>query len=202
MMRYCLPVVLVLVLLCTASCASQKKNVFVLLPGDNGKTGAITVTSKEGTQLLNEPYQSVEVSSAEGKPSSPEKLNNDDIKKEFGQALSALPPPPIHFVLYFKFDSTTPLERSQILLKQILPTMVARKSTDVSVIGHTDRVGTCEYNFKLGMKRAQMAAKILEAEGIEKQYISISSHGENNPLIPTEDGVHEWRNRRVEVIVR
>ncbi|HKZ17247.1 MAG TPA: OmpA family protein [Geobacteraceae bacterium] len=203
MTRNVFPVVCLLVLLFTASCAAKKSNnVFVLLPGPDGKTGEIRITSKGGTQVLREPNQAVAVSSADAAPSSPAPLDDQKIRVDFGEALSALPPPPIHFILYFKFDSTKPTEQSQKLLKQILPTMASRKSTDVSVVGHTDRRGSREYNYKLGMKRARLAQKILVSQGIDPRFISVASHGEDNPLNPTDDNVPEWRNRRVEVILR
>jgi outer membrane protein OmpA-like peptidoglycan-associated protein len=203
MTRKGLPLLCLLALSLATSCAARKRdNVFVLLPGPDGKTGEITITSKRGTQVLREPNQAVVVSSAEGAFSSPEPLDDEKIRSDFGEALSALPPPPIHFILYFEFDSTKLTEESQKLLKQILPTMASRNSTDVSVVGHTDRRGTREYNYKLGMERALLAREIVISQSIDPRYISVASHGEDNPLIPTDDNVQEWRNRRVEVIVR
>ena len=203
MTRNVFPVFCLLVLLFTASCAAKKSNnVFVLLPGPDGKTGEIRITSKGGTQVLREPKQAVEVQSADGAPSPPAPMDDEKIRENFGEALSALPIPPIHFILYFKYDSTVLTEESQKLLHQILPTMASRKSTDVSVVGHTDRAGTRKYNYILGMKRARLAEKILVSQGIDPRFISVVSHGEDNPLIPTDDNVRDWRNRRVEVIVR
>jgi outer membrane protein OmpA-like peptidoglycan-associated protein len=43
---------------------------------------------------------------------------------------------------------------------------------------------------------------LLVAEGIDPAMIQVTSHGEENPLVPTEDEVAEPRNRRVEVTVR
>jgi len=42
----------------------------------------------------------------------------------------------------------------------------------------------------------------LIAEGVDPSILAIDSHGEDNPLISTGDGVSEPRNRRVEVTVR
>ncbi len=203
MMRYCFYAVWLMALLLTTSCAAKKSgNIFVLLPGPDGKTGKIVITSNEGSRILNEPNEAVEVPSANAAPSTPTRLDNEKINKDFGEALSILSSPPIHFILYFKFDSTVPVEESRKLLEEILPTMTERKSTDISVIGHTDRSGTREYNYKLGLMRACLTEKILVSKGIDPRFISIASHGEDNPLVRTDDGAREWRNRRVEVIVR
>ena len=87
-------------------------------------------------------------------------------------------------------------------LKEVLPSIAEHKSVDVSVVGHTDRVGTREYNYSLGMKRARIVEKIIIREGIDQAFVSVSSHGEDDPLISTGDDIPEPRNRRVEVIVR
>lgn len=77
-----------------------------------------------------------------------------------------------------------------------------RNSFDISVNGHSDSTGTAEYNLDLSLKRALHMRDILVKAGINEIYISTTSHGEGNPLIPTKKGVAEPRNRRVEIIVR
>jgi outer membrane protein OmpA-like peptidoglycan-associated protein len=69
-------------------------------------------------------------------------------------------------------------------------------------VGHTDRVGTRENNFRLGLERAKLIQKLLISKGIDPNIISVASHGEDNPLVKTDDEVPEPRNRRVEIIIR
>ncbi len=38
--------------------------------------------------------------------------------------------------------------------------------------------------------------------GTSMDYINSTIHGENNPIIETEDGVHEPLNRRVEIVIK
>jgi len=45
-------------------------------------------------------------------------------------------------------------------------------------------------------------ASILFGEGVDSSMLDISSHGKDNPLVPTGDQVSEPRNRRVEITVR
>ena len=73
---------------------------------------------------------------------------------------------------------------------------------DISVIGHTDTAGDKEYNFELSKRRAIAVKNLLVKQGVIKNFIKTTSHGEKNPLIKTGDNVIEPRNRRVEVIVR
>jgi outer membrane protein OmpA-like peptidoglycan-associated protein len=187
-------------LLSLASCAS--KNAVVLLPGPDGRTGRILVSNEGGKQLLTEPNQATAIPSQNVSPSTPFRMTDENVRATYGEALAALPPAPIHFILYFKTDSTELTDESRKLLKEILSNTLSRKSTDVSVVGHTDRLGTREYNFKLGMERAGLVKQILVTQGIDPDYIDVTSHGEDNPLVKTDDEVAEPRNRRVEVVVR
>ena len=52
-------------------------------------------------------------------------------------------------------------------------------SSKLSVTGHTDLVGTPEYNMDLGMKRAQVTGRYLEGLGISADRIVTDSQGEN-----------------------
>jgi len=184
-----------------ASCA-RNKGMVVLLPHPDGKAGEVVVSNKGGTQVLTDAGQFVAVQDAEKAPLSPVAMTDEKIRENFGEALSVLPPPPIHFVLYFRTDTTVLTEDSQKSLAQILPTIVERKSTDVSVVGHTDTVGAREYNCILGMERAILLKTILVSLGINPAFIEVASHGEGNLLVKTGDEVNEPRNRRVEVVVR
>ena len=67
---------------------------------------------------------------------------------------------------------------------------------------NADTAGNPVYNLRLSTQRAEAIAKILAGKGIKSQFLKTTSHGENNPLIQTEDNVHEAKNRRVEIVVR
>ncbi len=190
-----------MVALSTLSCA-RNKTVIVLLPGADGKTGQIVVSNKGGSRLLDKPGQATSIESADISPSVPFKMEDSQVKETFGEVVSALPPAPVHFTLYFKNASTELTPESLRLLARILPTVVSRRSTDISIVGHTDRVGRRSANFALAADRAYRVREILLARGLDPKSIEVASHGEDNPLVKTADEVPEPRNRRVEVIVR
>jgi outer membrane protein OmpA-like peptidoglycan-associated protein len=52
------------------------------------------------------------------------------------------------------------------------------------------------------MQRARAVASILLGRGVDPSILDVSSHGKDNPLVPTGDQVPEPRNRRVEITVR
>ena len=116
--------------------------------------------------------------------------------------MPAEPPPPLTFILYFELGGTDLTASSRDLLEEVLSNVRLRVAPVVSVVGHTDRAGDAAYNDALALRRARSLRDILVAEGLDPALVEIDSHGEANPLFPTEDGVAEPRNRRVEVTIR
>ena len=106
------------------------------------------------------------------------------------------------FLLYFKSGGAVLTAESEAMLTEIQAVIKTRDSNDISVVGHTDRVGAADVNAALSLKRAETVADWLVNGGVNRDIIEITSHGEENPVIPTEDNVAEPKNRRVEVTVR
>ena len=73
----------------------------------------------------------------------------------------------------------------------------ARPSARLRLTGHSDRSGSAAVNRRTGLQRAAMVRAELEKRGVPRNAISIASFGEEQPLVPTEDGVREVQNRRV-----
>ena len=202
---FILPVVL---LLLAAACATPPKppppaprDIIVLLPDDQGKTGAIVVSSAGVERRLDRPGQTVTVE-AGSPPGLPTDMSAQETLAIAGPALAALPKPPARFILYFKYDSDDLTRESQALLQTVLDTIRDRAPVDVSVVGHTDTMGKKGYNYDLSLKRARAVASILLGKGVDPSILQITSHGKDNPLVPTGDQVPEPRNRRVEITVR
>jgi outer membrane protein OmpA-like peptidoglycan-associated protein len=179
-----------------------QQNLFVLLPDPDGKVGQIIVSNPKGTTIIDQAGQALEVKSAEQPPSVPFKMAEKEILDTFGPVLEAQPESPLRYIIYFEFDSTILTEQSRNLLPQILKAIRERRSVDISVAGHTDTAGEKKYNFKLSRKRAFAVAARLISNGADPKILEITSHGEENLLIITEDNVFEPLNRRVEIIVR
>ncbi len=184
------------------SCASSKKTLFVLQSDPDGRTGEIVVANKGGSQVLARAGDATEVKNGNTPPSAPFRVEEAEIAKTFGPALAAQPAPPVLYVLHFRTGSTDLVAESQKLILQILKDAKARHSTDISVVGHTDRVGKREGNYRLGLDRALQIKGILVSKGVEPAFIEVESHGEDNPLIHTGNEVPEPRNRRVVVTVK
>ncbi len=134
-------------------------------------------------------------------PTAPFPIDQPTVRRLFGAALDVIPEPQIRFILYFDEASDTINTQSQAILPEILRAIEARRSTDISVTGHTDRTGPPAGNYALGLRRAERVAAVLRGQGVDATSIFVTSHGESDPLVKTDRGVAEQRNRRVEVIV-
>jgi outer membrane protein OmpA-like peptidoglycan-associated protein len=180
---------------------AQSSDTIILLPDDQGKTGAIIVSGTGGDRILSKPRQAVTVTSGETPPD-PFIMPRKEVDSLVGPALAALPKPPVQFILYFKHDTTELTKESLEHLGDVVRTIRERAPADVSVVGHTDTMGTRRYNNRLSLKRARAVAALLKAKGVDLSSLEITYHGEDNLLVPTGDQVPEPRNRRVEVSVR
>ena len=77
----------------------------------------------------------------------------------------------------------------------------AEGSTSVSVVGHTDTVGSVAYNQALSEARAANVVGAMVGNGVNPAIITASGRSELDLAVPTADGVREARNRRVEISV-
>ena len=182
------------------SCRSAKSDYIVLLPGAGGKTGAVVVRQKGAEVVLDKPYATATASSDGrleiGQSSAAE------VNKEFSVAIATVPPAPASFTVYFSSGRDELAGEHKIEIDRLLEEMTRRASPEVTVIGHTDRVGTDKANDALGLKRAERVRKILMQRGVPAERVIAASRGEREPLAPTPDEVTEPRNRRVEISVR
>jgi len=193
-------VLLLLSVLWIGGCATGK-TVVVLLPDPDGHAGEIEISNKDGTRNINQAGDAVSVSSGNA-PQPAVKMSEKEFNDIFAQALAVEPAPPAKYMLYFFLDSIELKPDSRASMKAIITEIEKRASTDIEVIGHTDRSGEEEFNMALSRRRAESVREILDAAGIAPAAIRMAFHGEGNPLIQTADNVHEPLNRRVEVIVR
>lgn len=174
----------------------------VLIPDAGGKVGQVELATEGGSTLLTKANESAEATKAEQAPTQAVRLSDDKIRDMFAKTLTNEPKPPERFRFYFAMDSADLLAEAKAELANAKTAIEARKSCDLSVIGHSDRVGDNSTNKGISMQRAETVAKALTNEGVASQCMDIRYYGENDPAIPTADNVAEPRNRRVEVEIR
>src|SRR5512143_3169111 len=67
--------------------------------------------------------------------------------------------------------------------------------------GYTDLSGSAQYNLRLSERRAEAVKAELVRLGVPSTAITTIGKGEEDPLVPTKDGVREAQNRRVEIVI-
>ncbi|HBD06756.1 MAG TPA: hypothetical protein DCZ69_00715 [Syntrophobacteraceae bacterium] len=189
-----------LAILLTSGCAA--KNMVVLLPDNDGHVGEVQIRNQAGMQTINQAWQVSRVKSGNALPEAAVAIEEKEVQKVFGPALRALPEPPIRYVLYFKVESTELLSDSIKIIPKVASQISARHSRDIGISGHTDSVGTDDYNMDLSHRRAVRIKEILVSQGVSPDDIELNYFGKRHPLINVGDNVPEPRNRRVEIHVR
>jgi outer membrane protein OmpA-like peptidoglycan-associated protein len=182
-----------------ASCSSTKELV-VLLPGEDGETGAVVIEDGGRTVVLDAPLAAAKID-ARGHVKKGV-VTEAEVEQTFAPALAAQPPKPVHFILYFEPGSTEATAESQPKLQALFEEVAKREAVEVQITGHTDRVGAVTDNDRLALQRAQAVKSMLMQRGMQASFIRAVGRGEREPLIPTPDEQEEPRNRRVEVLVR
>ena len=185
-----------------AACTGVQDNVFVLLEEPDGTVGAVEVSNEKGSEVIAKAGESVGMDAVGRAPSKPKVLETEVIRGIFEEALEAEPEPPATFILNFELGGTQLTPESEARLPDVLAEVARRVSPNVEVVGHTDRMGAASFNYTLALERAELLRDILVDTGLDPGLVEVSSHGEANPVVPTEDEVSQPRNRRVEVTVR
>ena len=183
-----------------SGCATVSKDVIVLLPKADGSTGAIGATRGGTEVVLDSAYASARhVASGKLQPGTEDAAK---IQAEFAEALAGMPPAPSSYTVYFLSGSDDFSEESRAVITTLLEETRNRPFPEVTVIGHTDLVGSDAENDVLSLQRAEKVRDMLVTMGIPKDSSRAVGRGSRAPLVATARGVDEPRNRRVEVSVR
>lgn len=169
-----------------------------LLENADGSTGRVVYAGPAGAAELDQPREAVALDG----PATTFTVSAEQLQRDAGAALAAQPCAPRVFVLYFDAGNAQMTPASQALLADILADVKGRAAPDMSIIGHTDTVGSAAQNAALSLRRAEQVGQMLQEAISAAQHVDITSHGETNLLVPTPDETAEPRNRRVEVTVR
>ncbi|HEY6816753.1 MAG TPA: OmpA family protein [Croceibacterium sp.] len=120
-------------------------------------------------------------------------------------AAVAPPPPPAPqcnrgpFIVYFDWDRDDITPQAATILDNAATAYASCGQAQVIMAGHADKTGSAEYNMGLAGRRANNVRSYMAGRGIPEGRITTRSFGEEQPRVPTADGVNEVQNRRVEV---
>lgn len=87
----------------------------------------------------------------------------------------------------FSFDSSELTEPGKRELKTVAEVVSDRIQTArIEVVGHTDRIGTQEYNKKLSLSRAESVRNYLISQGVPAAAMTVEGRGSSEPLVMCE----------------
>jgi OOP family OmpA-OmpF porin len=100
----------------------------------------------------------------------------------------------------FDFNSATIKPEMAVALDGVARA-VRESSGDemLTIVGHTDGIGSQEYNYKLGLRRAQSTKDYLIGVGIPATRMATRSAGKLEPIATNETDTGRARNRRIEI---
>jgi len=102
--------------------------------------------------------------------------------------------------IYFdfgKWNISTVATRELDIIKPMI-----ENAQSVTIVGHTDAIGSDAFNQELSVKRAQEVRRFLEKNGIKKGFMKVAGMGEKEPIATNKTKAGRAKNRRCEFIIR
>ena len=124
------------------------------------------------------------------------------VKKQFELSQIALGKQLIMNNVFFKFNDYELLPSSFIELNKLAKFLVLNSSINIEIIGHTDNIGSADYNMKLSMNRANSVNNYLINKGIDSLRLIPSGMGDTKPLTSNISEQGRATNRRTEIRIK
>jgi outer membrane protein OmpA-like peptidoglycan-associated protein len=105
------------------------------------------------------------------------------------------------FLVFFDWDRSALTPEGRAIVASAADEFKRTGTTRIVATGHTDLSGSPQYNQRLSERRAEAVKVELIRLGVPAMAITTIGKGEEDPLLPTKDGVREAQNRRVEIVI-
>jgi OOP family OmpA-OmpF porin len=103
--------------------------------------------------------------------------------------------------VFFDFDKSVLKPEGKAKLDDLVGKLKGIALEVIIAIGHTDSIGTAEYNQKLSVRRAEAVKAYLVSKGIEPNRIYTEGKGKTQPIADNRTAEGRAKNRRVEIEV-
>jgi len=103
--------------------------------------------------------------------------------------------------VHFDFDKATLRPEAIVILDKAVGLLKSQQRVVVEVAGHTDSVGSEQYNMGLSDRRANSVKDYLISQGITATRLTARGYGESQPVASNDTDAGRALNRRVELIV-
>lgn len=101
----------------------------------------------------------------------------------------------------FDFNKYTLKPGAQVTMAKVAGILLAYPGLKLQLEGHTDSVGSDEYNLKLSQSRADAVRDFLVQQGVPVANISAVGLGRSDPVASNDNAAGRQQNRRVELVV-
>ncbi|UDF34475.1 UNVERIFIED_ORG: OmpA family protein [Shinella sp. XGS7] len=102
---------------------------------------------------------------------------------------------------FFDFDKAVLKPEAKAKLDDLVSKTSGINLEVIIAVGHTDSVGTDEYNQKLSVRRSEAVKAYLTSKGVEKNRVYTEGKGEKQPVADNKTAEGRAKNRRVEIEV-
>jgi outer membrane protein OmpA-like peptidoglycan-associated protein len=103
--------------------------------------------------------------------------------------------------ILFGFDSYSLTPQAQENIMKFSEILNEYPDTDINIVGHTDNVGTEQYNQQLSQRRAQAVLNYLRMQNVDADRLNAMGQSFNNPVASNETEEGKAENRRVELLI-
>jgi outer membrane protein OmpA-like peptidoglycan-associated protein len=103
--------------------------------------------------------------------------------------------------LLFDYDSDRIKPTAAENLRSLARSLNNYPNTDLVIVGHTDNVGSDEYNNDLSQRRSRAASSYLASLGVSPNRLRTYGRGESEPVAANTTDTGRQQNRRVEVAI-
>jgi len=101
--------------------------------------------------------------------------------------------------VFYATDSYELVDKSVVELEKLLEFLTKNPTVSIEISGHTDNVGTSEYNKILSENRAKSVYNFLVEKGIDKKRLTYIGYGEEKPIAVNDTDEGKSQNRRTEI---
>jgi len=128
-------------------------------------------------------------------------ISGDIEHASLSQKSATMPKTETVFFAFDKFDFNADA-KTDIFFLESKAYMDQNSDARLSIIGHTDAIGSDEYNEALGYQRAQTMKQYMESKGLPSSKIFIESRGENKPIDNNNTTEGRSNNRRAVLTIK
>jgi outer membrane protein OmpA-like peptidoglycan-associated protein len=103
--------------------------------------------------------------------------------------------------ILFGFNEATLKPEANVVLAKLAGILLIVSDLTVAVEGHTDSVGSREYNMGLSLRRAESVLEFMVDQGVPRSRLTAVGMGPDRPIASNDTDEGRSHNRRVEIVI-